>query len=121
MYVWKPLLSSVRCTGFAKSVFPVMWHEPLHVVAEASVAGTHTATSRIAKSAPRLARRTVPILKDLDATGSPVSPASWRSHGTPACQNRTVAGRLRRAAIGALWGAGAAGALGWRRLFRAPL
>jgi penicillin G amidase len=32
-----------------------------------------------------------------------------------------VAGRLQRAAIGALWGAGAAAAFGWHRLFRAPL
>src|SRR5438045_3564782 len=38
-----------------------------------------------------------------------------------ACQNRRVAGRLPRAAFGALAGAGAAAAYGWRRLFRAPL
>ena len=36
-------------------------------------------------------------------------------------QNRGVAGRLPRAAIGALAGAGAAAVYGWRRLFRAPL
>src|SRR5436305_8555267 len=43
-------------------------------------------------------------------------------HGRAArARIETVAGRLPRAAIGALWGAGAAAGLAWRRLFRAPL